>query len=155
MAEEILRSPSRYNIQDKVVFTGRTSELELQALYLGAQIYVQPSITEGFGLPILEAMSSGVPVISSDGGALREVVGEAGMIVKILNPKFTNSQMGNQFPERLAEAMKTIVGDKKLQKKLIAMGRERVREFGWDRAARETLKVLVGEEYNSQSANNQ
>ncbi|MFH2085371.1 MAG: glycosyltransferase family 1 protein, partial [bacterium] len=91
MAEEILSAPTRFGVQDKVVFTGRVSDQDLQSLYGGSVIYIQPSITEGFGLPILEAMSAGVPVISSDGGALPEVVGEAGIIVN-LKSQMTNSQ---------------------------------------------------------------
>jgi len=147
MAEETLRAPSRLGIQERVVFTGRVSDLEIKQLYAGAVMYVQPSITEGFGLPVLEAMANGVPVISSDGGALSEVVGEAGIIVKITNQKFSNSQINDQFAVSLAKAMKRLSDDKKLQNNLISMGRERVKEFGWDKAAKATLEILVGEGY--------
>ena len=149
-AEEILQAPSKFGVQEKVVFTGRVSDLELHKLYLGASMYVQPSITEGFGLPVLEAMNHGVPVITSDGGALSEIVGQAGMIVN-LKSQMTNSQMGEQFVSRLARAMGRVANDQRLRKRLIAMGYERVKEFSWDKAAKATLEVIVGEGYNSQN----
>jgi len=134
MAQEVLRAPSRFGVQEKVIFTGRVSDLELEKLYNGALMYVQPSLTEGFGLPVLEAMQMGVPVISSDGGALSEVVGKAGTIIKL----------GDGFVERLARAMERVVSDKKLQNNSISMGYERVKEFTWEKTARETLSTLVG-----------
>lgn len=139
MAEDVLRAPSRYGVQDKVIFTGRISDPELSELYLGALVYVQPSITEGFGLPVLEAMASGVPVISSDGGALPEVIGnKAGVVVKL----------GDNFASRLSAAMERVIGDKKLQNTLMSMGYKRVGELSWKKAAEMTLEVLVGEGYN-------
>lgn len=139
--EEILRAPGKFGVQEKVVFTGRITDLELQKLYLGASLYVQPSITEGFGLPVLEAMASGVPVISSDGGALPEVVDEAGVVVKL----------NSHFVSALARAMERVTSDQRLRKRLISMGYKRVKELSWDKAAKATLKVIVGEGYNLQS----
>ena len=157
--EEVLRAPSRYGIQEKVVFTGRVGELELSQLYQGAALYVQPSITEGFGLPVLEAMAHKVPVVSSDGGALKEVVGSAGIIVQlenpkseILNPKQTlNSKMQSEFVDRLADAMKQVLSSKKQQSSLISMGLKRVKSFTWEKAAKDSLEVIVGEGYNRKS----
>ena len=143
MAEDVLRAPTRFGVQESVVFTGRIPDGTLSALYDGALVYAQPSVTEGFGLPILEAMAAGVPVVSSDGGALPEIVGSAGVIVN-LKSQMTNSQIDDTFAERLAKALKMLITDKNLQNDLIAMGRKRVEEFGWDRAAKETLKVLTG-----------
>ncbi len=134
MVGDILRSPGQWNVSDKVIFTGRVDQATLEYLYQGASLYIQPSITEGFGLPVLEAMMRGVPVISSDGGALREVVGEAGVIVPL----------ARHFAHELARAMKRLVDDPKRQKELIAMGYQRSKEFGWDKAALETLMVLLG-----------
>lgn len=140
-ADEILRAPGEFGVQEKVIFTGRVTDSELQELYEGASLYVQPSITEGFGLPVLEAMKSGVVVVSSDGGALKEIVGAAGVIVKLKG----------DFVSELAKAMKRVIGDKKLQERLIAIGYERVKMFTWDIAAKQTLAVLTGEGYNLQS----
>ena len=157
--EEVLRAPSRCGIQENVVFTGRVGELELSQLYQGAALYVQPSITEGFGLPVLEAMAHKVPVVSSDGGALKEVVGSAGIIVQlenpkseILNPKQTlNSKMQSEFVDRLADAMKQVLSSKKQQSSLISMGLKRVKSFTWEKAAKDSLEVIVGEGYNRKS----
>ncbi len=157
--EEVLRAPSRCGIQEKVVFTGRVGEAELSQLYQGAALYVQPSITEGFGLPVLESMAHKVPVVSSDGGALKEVVGSAGLIVQlenpkseILNPKQTlNSKIQSEFVDRLANAMKQVLSSKKQQSSLISMGLKRVKSFTWEKAAKDSLEVIVGEGYNSKS----
>lgn len=157
--EEVLRAPSRCGIQEKVVFTGRVGELELSQLYQGAALYVQPSITEGFGLPVLEAMAHKVPVVSSDGGALKEVVGSAGLIVQLenpksetLNPKQTlNSKIQSEFVDRLADAMKQVLSSKKPQSSLISMGLKRVKSFTWEKAAKDSLEVIVGEGYNRKS----
>ena len=142
MAEEILRAPGRCGIQERVVFTGRVTEEDLRELYLGALVYVQPSITEGFGLPVLEAMAYGVPVITSDGGALSEVVGQAGVVVPLQNP---NSKIETGFVDRLAGAMERVVKDKKLRNKLITMGLKRANELSWAKTAKASLEVLVGE----------
>lgn len=133
-SEEVMEAPSKFGVQEKVVFTGRVPEEELNGLYRGAAMYVQPSITEGFGLPVLEAMEAGVPVVASDGGALPEVVGRAGVIVPL----------GEDFVQKLESAMKALINDPREQKRLISMGYERVKEFGWDKASRATLNVLVG-----------
>ena len=137
MAQDTLSAPSRLGIQEKVVFTGRVTDLELRDLYLGAQIYVQPSITEGFGLPVLEAMSAGVPVISSNGGALPEVVGNAGLIV----------ELGAMFRTELAKTIKKLVENPRLRQKLIDAGKNRVREYSWEKVAKETLKLLIDTAY--------
>ncbi len=139
MADDILRAPSRLGIQDKVVFTGRISENTKAALYQGAAIYIQPSVTEGFGLPVLEAFEHQVPVISSDGGALSEVVGDGGLIVN-LEP---NSKLST-FSDRLAIVIQKLLSDPKLQKKLINTGYKRVGQFRWESAAIATFKVLTG-----------
>lgn len=133
MAEEVLRAPGKYGVEEKVIFTGRITDLELAQLYSGAIMYIQPSITEGFGLPVLEAMAAGVPVLSSDGGALGEVVGTAGMIIKL----------GSGYAERLAAAMKRVVGESSLRAEMIMRGKKRAGEFSWEKAAKSTLKVLL------------
>lgn len=131
--EEIVASPARLKIEDKVIFTGWIGDAELRQLYLGALLYVQPSITEGFGLPVLEAMGCGVPVISSDGGALREVVGRGGIVVPL----------NSEFASELAKTMVKISKNESLRKKLIALGEARVRALSWVKTAQKTLKHLV------------
>jgi glycosyltransferase involved in cell wall biosynthesis len=135
MAEEVLLAPSKCGVQEKVIFTGRVGDQTLKALYHSAAIYVQPSLTEGFGLPLLEAMHAGVPVVTSDGGALREVVGDAGLVVPLADL--------SSFSTRLGEAIETVVKNRELRRKLVANGKNRVRDLNWKKAATETLKVLV------------
>jgi glycosyltransferase involved in cell wall biosynthesis len=135
MSESVFRAPHQYHIQEKVIFTGRVDDETLHALYMSAALYVQPSLTEGFGLPLLEAMHAGVPVITSDGGALREVVGEAGYIV-------TLSDLAS-FSARLATAMKTVLKNSKISDSLVVHGKKRVGQLDWQKAAKETLQYLV------------
>ncbi len=133
MADDILQAPAKYNISEKVVFTGRVSDAVLDGLYSHAQMYVQPSITEGFGLPVLEAMGHGVPVISSDGGALSEVVGEAGVIVSLKNG----------FVSELAKTMGKLCENSEKRSQLIAAGKKRVSELTWSKTAKETFNYLI------------
>lgn len=112
-----------------VHYLGRVSDADLGALYKGALAFVYPSAEEGFGLPVLEAMSSGVPVITTTGGALPEAVGDAGLLV------------APGSVEELAAAMKRIATDPALRADLVAKGATRVAEHPWERTARETLGV--------------
>lgn len=134
MAEQVFGAAQNSRVSERIIFTGRVSQAELTELYRGAALYVQPSITEGFGLPILEAMAAGVAVVSSDGGALTEVVGDDGVIVGI----------GDDFVSRLRMAIERVIKDKKLQNNLITKGYKRVKEFTWQKAAKQSLKVLTG-----------
>jgi glycosyltransferase involved in cell wall biosynthesis len=113
-----------------VHFTGRLTRDELVKRYSAAKIAVVPSLYEGFGLPAAEAMACGVPVIATTGGALPEVVGDAGILVPPRNA------------DALAAAIKQLLNDKQAQRRMSEAGRERVRQkFSWEQAARETLEV--------------
>lgn len=133
MAEEVLRTPREVGISEKVVFTGRVADLVLHALYQGASVYAQPSVTEGFGLPIIEAMASGVPVVASDGGALPEVVQEAGLVVPL----------GKDFEKNLARGLERVIKSNQLRVMLVKAGKQRVSVLTWQKAAAETFKVLT------------
>lgn len=133
LTQPILTAPARFGVQEKVVFTGRVSDDELSQLYSQARMYVQPSITEGFGLPILEAMQHNLAVITSDGGALPEIAGTGAVVVK-LDEGFVNS---------LAKIMIKVGMDEKMRSKLEAAGKKRVKDFTWSKAAKMTLDVLV------------
>lgn len=132
-AEEIFQAPTKFNIQEKVVFTGRINDAELNELYSKALIYVQPSITEGFGLPVLEAMQNGLAVISSDGGALREVVGDAGIII----------HLNDRFVSVLAKTMENMCENVVMRKKMSMLAKKRVGEFTWSKTAKKTLSYLL------------
>jgi glycosyltransferase involved in cell wall biosynthesis len=119
------------SMEEKVILTGYISDGDRQILLENALAYVQPSITEGFGLPILEAMAAGIPVVSSNGGALKEVVGEAGVLFDPYDV------------EDMAKWLKAVAEDNGLRQKLIKSGKERVKDFSWDRAAKETLDLII------------
>ena len=114
---------------DGVTYLGRVAEEELAALYQGALAFVYPSQDEGFGLPVLEAMASRVPVITTTGGALPEAVGEAGVLV----PPGSVAE--------LAQAIERLSRDAGLRESLVSKGLLRVKEHSWARTALETLRV--------------
>lgn len=116
-------------LQGRVVFLGRVRDVELPALYRGARAFLFPSLTEGFGLPPLEAMASGVPVAVADRGALPEVAGRAALVVRATDP------------EAWAEAIGRLHEDEELRASLRARGRSVAAEYSWRRTAEATFKV--------------
>lgn len=112
-----------------VSYFGRVTDRELAALYQGALAFVYPSQDEGFGLPVLEAMASRVPVITTTGGALPEATGDAGLLV----PPGSVAD--------LAQAMARLADDAALRADLVARGLARVAQFTWERTADETLRL--------------
>jgi len=131
--EEIFAAPSKWGVQNSVIFAGRVSDEELDDLYSGAALYAQPSITEGFGLPVVEAMRKGVPVVASSGGALAEVVGRSGVVVPI----------GPQFASNLAKQMDKVLSNDSYKSTLVASGHRRAKELNWQKAAEATLETLL------------
>jgi alpha-1,3-rhamnosyl/mannosyltransferase len=113
----------------RVDYRGYVSPHDRESLFKGAQALVVPSFNEGFGIPALEAMTAGVPVIASNRGALPEVVGDAGLLV---NP---------DDPEEIASAMDRMVGDAAAKTACAARGLERARQFTWAQAARDTRRA--------------
>lgn len=118
-----------FGLEDRVICTGRLSMPEMRLLYTHADLFVFPSIYEGFGMPVLEAMACGTPVITSDRTSLPEVAGDAAILV---NP---------EDAEVLAEAIVRVLNDQTLRSELRARGFERVKQFTWERAARRTLAL--------------
>ena len=120
----------KLNLDGMVHFTGRLAREELAQHYSAAQIAIVPSLYEGFGIPAAEAMACGTPVISTTGGALPEVVGDAGILVP------------PGRADALAAAIKQLLNDKQAQQRMSEAGRKRVGEkFSWEQAARKTLEV--------------
>jgi len=117
------------DVRDRVAFTGRVSEAELRALYAGASAFVFPSRYEGFGLPPLEAMALGAPVLCADAASLPEVVGDAALL-------FPAGDAG-----ALAEALARVLEDPVLRERLSRAGHERAAQFTWDRTAAATVAV--------------
>jgi len=133
--KEIFETIDKLDLQNDVVFTGYVSDEDLPALYNAADLFVYPSIYEGFGLPPLEAMACGTPVITSNTSSLPEVVGDAGIMV---DPYDVNG---------LADAMHEVLANEGLRANMIKNGLERAKMFSWEKCARETLKVYE-EVYN-------
>lgn len=119
----------RLDVEEKVRFLGRVDEVELARLYRFADAFVFPSLAEGFGLPLLEAMASGVPVLSSNIPCLAEVAGDAALLV---DPYDVAAMAG---------AIRRVSEDAELREALCARGRERVRLFSWPKTAAQTLEV--------------
>lgn len=118
-------------LSGRIHFPGVLFGGDLLALYRHAKALVFPSAFEGFGIPLVEAFQFGVPVVAADNTSITEVVGNAGILVPTGDAK------------ALANAIKRVLTDRALRDSLIAKGRERVKLFSWDKAARETLKVFV------------
>jgi glycosyltransferase involved in cell wall biosynthesis len=114
-------------IEERVRFPGWISDVDLEDLYRAAACFVLPTIREGFGLPVLEAMARGLPVACSDIPALSEVAGDAALL---FDPGDTGS---------IAQAIASVIGDPELARTLVERGHERCRTFTWERTARATL----------------
>ena len=112
-----------------VIFTGRVSDGELRWLYENTAAYVFPSLSEGFGLPGLEAMTHGAPVVSSDATCLPEIYGDAAMYFDPFN--------GNQQ----AEAINEVLTDKRVRDELIKKGKAQAAKYSWRKTAEQTLAV--------------
>jgi glycosyltransferase involved in cell wall biosynthesis len=112
-----------------VIFTGFVSEGELKWLYQNCVAYVFPSLSEGFGLPALEAIVSGAPVASSNATCLPEVYGDAAHYFDPLNVEDMAAKVGD------------IIDDPKLRAELIAKGKKQAAKYSWRRMAEQTLAV--------------
>ena len=127
--DETLRAIEELELSDSIILTGYVPESDLPALYSGALCFIYPSYFEGFGLPPLEAMQCGVPVIVGDRTSLPEVVGDAGVLVDPFDV------------HALAAAIEKVVSDSNLRAKLSVQGLARAKLFEWRETARQTLAV--------------
>lgn len=129
LPKELSLLMNNLHLSDKIDFTGNISEKTLIRLYNQAKLLIHPSIYEGFGLPVLEAMACGCPVLTSNKSSLSEVVGNAGIVV---NPNDING---------FIEGIKEIIANNKLKKELVKRGLKQAQKFYWLRTANETLKI--------------
>ena len=129
-SESTVRAVEESEFKDDIILTGRVDFKELAMFYRLAKIFVFPSLHEGFGIPLLEAMASGTPVITADNSSLSEVGGEAVL-------KFESGNV-----DELTEQIKKLLLNEGLQRKMIEKGYERIKDFGWEKCARETMKVM-------------
>jgi glycosyltransferase involved in cell wall biosynthesis len=116
-------------LADRVRITGSVDDTELRALIRRAAVFVVPSLVEGFGLPVLEAMALGTPVVVSDVPALREVAGDAALA---FDPR---------EPASLAAALTNVLDDERLSSRMSAAGTGWARQFDWARTAEQTLAI--------------
>ncbi|MCL4499481.1 MAG: glycosyltransferase family 4 protein [Chloroflexi bacterium] len=127
--EDIFRRVHELDLAERVVFTGYVADEDLVALYSGADLFVFPSVYEGFGFPIIEAMACEAPVICSSSSSLPEVAGDAALF-------FTPNDH-----ERLADLILQVLGDAALRRGLIEKGKKNAARFPWSKTAAETLAL--------------
>ena len=128
--EEILETPKKLGIENRVKFLGFVPTEDLPDLLSGSLAFVLPSLWEGFGIPVVEAMACGVPVIVSNVSSLPEVVGKAGVTVDPYSV------------DQIEQAIRTVVSDKKLRQKYSKLGLLQAQKFSWDKMAKQVLKVF-------------
>ena len=128
--DNIFARVEQLGLQQRVLFPGFVAEADKPALLSGARAYVFPSLFEGFGLPVLEAMACGTPVLTSSVSSLPEVAGEAALLV---NPLDTGA---------IAARLGQIATNEVLRQRLVAQGFQQVRKFSWDAAAAQVLEIL-------------
>ena len=137
LGDEISKYPNlrrlvhRFQLHQYVRFLGFVPDATLAALYRLATVFVFPSLYEGFGLPPLEAMACGTPVITSNVSSLPEVVGDAALLIDPMNAS------------AIADAMARVMSDESLRADLVRRGLERVKTFSWERSARRTHEVYA------------
>jgi len=127
--DSIFAEIERLGLRDRVLFPGFVDDDDLPALYSAARVLAYPSLYEGFGLPMLEAMACGTPVVASAAACLPEVAGDAALIVPPTEV------------DALAAALEQALSDEDLRASLIAKGFERARQFSWDKSARQLLDI--------------
>jgi glycosyltransferase involved in cell wall biosynthesis len=130
LTEEIERRAAAGGVAEQVLFPGFVADADLPALLSGALAFVFPSLYEGFGMPVLEAMACATPVLTSTTSALPEVAGDAALLV---DPHDT---------EAIAEGLARLLTDAALRERLREQGMQRAAQFTWARCASETLRVL-------------
>jgi len=135
IGDEISKYPNlrrlvhRFQLHQHVRFLGFVPDATLAVLYQLASVFVFPSLYEGFGLPPLEAMAAGAPVITSNVSSLPEVVGDAALLIDPMDAG------------AIADAMARVLGDEALRAELVRRGHERVKAFSWDRSVARVREV--------------
>ncbi|MFQ6130807.1 MAG: glycosyltransferase family 4 protein [Armatimonadota bacterium] len=135
-----------FRFRERVLSLGYVPEADLPALYSAATALLFPSLYEGTGLPPLEAMACGTPVICSDRGALPETVGEAAVVLEVEEETYESRHGGALrfgFLPGMHETMRRMVEDDAFCEELVAKGRRRAAQFSWRRHAQETLELYA------------
>ncbi len=129
LSDETYREAERSPFSDSVRFTGYVPDQQLAALYSGAEVFAYPSLYEGFGLPVLEAMACGTTVVCANTSSLPECAGGAALLFP------------PDDPDAIAAALEQACGDARLRSDLIRRGTERAAEFQWKRAAERLIEI--------------
>ena len=127
--EDVFARVEELGLEGEVMFPGYIPVSELPLWYNAAELFVYPSLYEGFGLPPLEAMACGTPVVTANTSSLPEVVGDAGLTVDPLDV------------EGLAEAMRRVLDNEALRQEMKVRGLQRAKDFSWTKTAQETVQV--------------
>lgn len=127
---EITEFIKSLNLENDIVFTGFISDDELPAYYRGALMLAMPSIYEGFGLPVIEAMACGTPTIASNTTSLSEIAGEASLLVDPLNV------------QDISAAMHTLISDSNIREELKLKGLKHVKQYTWESTVHKIKAVL-------------
>jgi glycosyltransferase involved in cell wall biosynthesis len=130
--DDIVSAPTTYATSDRVKFLEYIPDTDLSVLYRNALCFALPSLYEGFGFPVLEAMTYGCPVVVSRTSSLPEIAGEAGIYV---DPESIES---------IAQGLETALNERRTEsgKERVDKGRKQVEKFSWERAAQKTLAIL-------------
>lgn len=139
--EKILASIGDEKLIDSIVLTGYVVNTDLPAIYCQSQAFLYPSLRESFGIPMLEAMSCAVPVITSNTSSMPEVAGDAAMII---NP---------YKPEEITTAMITLMNNEGLKQELIKAGKQQAAKFSWKAMAEDVLKIYAEVQQNNSLKN--
>jgi len=143
MFEPVLSRIKELKLEEDILLPGYVPAEDVPIFYSAAEVFVYPSLYEGFGLPVIEAMSCGVPVITSRGSSLEEVAGNAALLIDPLDEL------------SIAQALKQVLGDHEYRKRLGEAGLTRSKRFNFRDAARQTVAVyerVMGEEGTGESA---
>lgn len=130
MYENIFKTVETLNLENDVIFTGYVKQADAPILLRGAKVFLFPSIYEGFGMPPLEAMACGTPVLASNTASLPEVVGDAGILVDPFSI------------ESIQQGMKLLLENKMVREELSKKGLERARQFTWANSLQGLQKVF-------------
>lgn len=129
LSDDLMAYLDGSEIRDRVLFTGHLSDDDLRALYSSCRVFVYPSLYEGFGLPLLEAMACGAPVVTTNVGSIVETVGDAARLVSPTDA------------DDLANAITALLNDPRERDHLSALGIEHAKKFSWEKTAAATWKV--------------
>ncbi len=130
LAEDILARREKSPYREDIILTGKISFVELRALYQGARVFAFPSLYEGFGIPLLEAFASGIPVLTGNNSSLPEVADDGALYCDVLNIN------------DIAEKLTFLWRDEAKRAELVIKGKQRLTNFSWQQCARQTLSYI-------------